>query len=75
MLELGGENGLWAFEIKRHAAQGLQKGNHHAIADITPKRSFLVHGGTDRFPLTRQTEAIGLRELAGELAALGNAPL
>ena len=57
-------------EIKRSPAQGLQKGNHHAITDIAPKRSFLAHGGTDSFPLTRETEAIGLLELAGELAAL-----
>lgn len=70
VLDLGGRHGVWAVEIKRNPAQGLQKGNHHAISDIVPKRSFLAHGGTDRFPLTRDTEAIGLLELAGELAAL-----
>ncbi len=71
VLDLGGRHGVWVVEIKRSPAQGLQKGNHHAITDIAPKRSFLAHGGTDRFPLTRDTEAIGLLELAGELAALG----
>jgi predicted AAA+ superfamily ATPase len=70
VLDLGGRHGVWVVEIKRSPAQGLQKGNHHAITDIAPKRSFLAHGGTDRFPLTRETEAIGLLELAGELAAL-----
>ncbi len=70
VLDLGGRNGVWAVEIKRNPAQGLQKGNHHAITDIAPKRSFLVHGGSDRFPLTRETEAIGLRELAEELAEI-----
>jgi len=29
-----------------------------------------VHGGSDRFPMTATTEAIGLHELASELAAL-----
>lgn len=70
VLDLGGRHGVWAFEIKRNPAQGLRKGNHHALADIAPKRSFLIHGGGDRFPLTRDTEAIGLLELARELAAL-----
>lgn len=71
VLDIGGRHGIWAVEIKRNPAQGLQKGNHHAISDIVPKRSFLVHGGGDRFPITRETEAISLRELANELAALG----
>ncbi len=45
--------------------------NHHALADISPRRSFYVHGGTDRFPMTANTEAISLPALAAELAALG----
>jgi predicted AAA+ superfamily ATPase len=71
VLELGAKHGVWAVEIKRSAAPGLQKGNHHALADIAPRRSFYVHGGTDRFPMTAHTEAISLHELAAELAALG----
>lgn len=70
VLELGAKDGTWAVEIKRSAATGLQKGNHHALHDIQPRRSFYVHGGTDRFPLTADTEAISLHELAAELAAL-----
>ena len=71
MLELGARRGVWAIEIKRSASPGLQKGNHHALADIAPRRSFYVHGGSDRFPMTPTTEAISLPELAAELAALG----
>lgn len=70
ILELGNRHGVWAVEIKRSPAPGLQKGNHHALADIAPSRSFYVHGGTDRFPMTPTTEAISLPELAAELAAL-----
>jgi predicted AAA+ superfamily ATPase len=70
VLELGAKHGTWAVEIKRSAATGLQKGNHHALHDIRPRRSFYVHGGTDRFPLTADTEAISLHELAAELAAI-----
>ena len=71
VLELGARRGVWAIEIKRSASPGLQKGNHHALADIAPRRSFYVHGGSDRFPMTPTTEAISLPELAAELAALG----
>lgn len=42
----------------------------HALADIAPRRSFYVYGGSDRFPMTTHTEAISLPELAAELAAL-----
>jgi hypothetical protein len=71
VLELGARHGVWAIEIKRSASPGLQKGNHHSLADIAPRRSFYVHGGSDRFPMTTATEAISLPELAAELAALG----
>jgi len=70
VLELGVKQGVWAIEIKRSPTSGLQKGNHHALADIAPRRSFYVHGGMDRFPMTFQTEAISLPELAAELAEL-----
>jgi len=71
VLELGGREGVWAVEIKRSTSPGLQKGNHHALADIAPRRSFYVHGGTDRYPMTAHTEAISLPALAAELAAIG----
>jgi len=71
VLELGARHGVWAIEIKRSASSGLQKGNHHALADIAPSRSFYVHGGSDRFPMTPTMEAISLPELAAELVALG----
>jgi uncharacterized protein len=70
VLELGARHGVWAIEIKRSATSGLQKGNHHALADIAPDRSFYVHGGSDRFPLTSMTEALSLPELISELSAL-----
>jgi uncharacterized protein len=70
VLELGARHGVWAVEIKRSPTSGLQKGNHHALADIAPIRSFYVHGGTDRFPMTTTTEAVSLIDLAKELAEL-----
>lgn len=34
VIELSARDGVWAIEIKRSASAGLQKGNHHALADI-----------------------------------------
>lgn len=71
VLDLGPKHGVWTVEIKRRAAAGLRKGYLHALADLEPRRSFCVHGGNERFPMSPSTEAIGLTELAAELAALG----
>jgi hypothetical protein len=38
--------------------------------DLKPQRSFCVHGGTDRFPMTARIEAIGLDDMMQELAKL-----
>lgn len=70
VLELGARHGVWAIEIQRSPSAGFRKGNHHALADIAPSRSFYVHGGADRFPMAAQTEAIGLHALMSELSAL-----
>ena len=56
--------GLWAIEIKRGAAPRLERGFHHACADLGPKRRFVVYSGTERFPLNPETEAVGLGEMA-----------
>lgn len=47
------------------------KGFRIALEDVPMDRAFLVHGGDDRFPKGGGVEAIGLREMAEELAALG----
>jgi hypothetical protein len=66
-----GDGSLWAVEIKRNVAPRLDLGFHAAREDLKPARSFVVHGGDDRFPLAQDIEAIGLVELAGERAAPG----
>jgi uncharacterized protein len=60
-------NALWAIEIKRGSTPRVERGFHHARADLNPTRSFVLYGGTERFPLNAETEAIGLPELAAEL--------
>ncbi len=64
----GGE--LWAVEIKRSFAPRLDRGFHHARADLRPQRSFVVYPGDDPFPMGDGIEAIGLYHLASLLRNL-----
>jgi uncharacterized protein len=61
----GGE--LWAIEVKRSSAPKIERGFHSACADLNPQKRFLVYSGTERFPLNRDTDAIGVVELAAAL--------
>lgn len=70
VLELGGRHGLWAIEIKRGLAAKPERGFYNSLEDLKPKKSFVVHSGSDRYPIAKGIEAISLRELAEELAGL-----
>jgi predicted AAA+ superfamily ATPase len=66
ILELpGGKN--WTVEVKSGLEPKLQKGFYNALEDIKPDRSFVVYAGSGRYPVTRETDAINLVELAQEL--------
>lgn len=58
---------VWAVEIKRGLSPRLTAGFHTAIADVNPDRTFVVHGGDDRFQLQPNIEMISLRLLQEEL--------
>lgn len=70
VLELPGGHGLWAIEIKRGLTAAPGKGFHTARADLRPARTFVVHGGEERYPMAEGVEAIGLRAMAETLARL-----
>ncbi len=70
VLELGGKNGLWAIEIKLGLTAKPTRGFYNSMEDLQPKKAFVVHSGNDRYPLSDSVEAIGLHELAEELASL-----
>lgn len=70
LLELGGRHGLWAVEIKRGLAPGVEKGFRIAIEDLQPTRALVVYSGEDRYPKGDGIEALSLPALAAELAAL-----
>jgi len=64
VMEFGGSKGLWAIEIKLGLTAKPERGFYNALADLQPKKAFVVHSGTERYPLGNGVEAIGLRELA-----------
>lgn len=57
------DESLWAIEIKRNPAAKLERGFHQALADLKPARAFVVHSGTDTFPLSPTIEATSLPNL------------
>jgi len=70
VLELpGGER--WAIEVKRSRAAKPGRGFYEACEDIKPSQRFVVHAGSERFPISEDVQAIGLRELADNLSQLG----
>lgn len=70
VLELpGGER--WAIEVKRSRAAKPARGFYEACEDIKPSQRFVVHAGSERFPISEDVQAIGLRELADNLSQLG----
>lgn len=71
VLEVPG-HGLWAIEIKRGLAGRPEKGFYSACQDLKPDRRLVVNAGNSRYPIDAETEAIGVRDLAEMLAALGN---
>lgn len=69
VLELpGGER--WAIEVKRSRVAKPARGFYEACEDLKPARRFVVHAGLERYPISEQLEAIGVRELADTLARL-----
>lgn len=70
VLELPGEQQPWAIEIKRGLTAKPGKGFHNAREDLKPERAFVVHSGEDRYPITKEVEAIGLTEMAELLAEI-----
>lgn len=69
LLELpGGER--WAIEVKRSRAAKPARGFYEACEDLKPAKRFVVHAGQERYPVSAEVEAIGVRELSQALSAL-----
>jgi predicted AAA+ superfamily ATPase len=68
----GPNNQVWAVEIKRSSAPTLSKGFYSASEDIKATHRFVVYSGTERFPMSANTEAIGLIEFLKMLEEKNN---
>ena len=65
--EFPGHSEIWVIEIKRALSAKPTKGFYHALEDIEPDKSFVVHAGDERRPVSEGVDAIGLAELSGML--------
>ena len=63
VLELPGRTAPWAIEIKHSLAPRPTRGFHHALEDVRPEKAFVVYAGTESYPLSREVEVIGVREM------------
>lgn len=66
-LELPGNRGRWAIEIKRSLSPKPERGFHHAREDLQPDRSFVVYPGSDQYPIAEGVLVIGVRQLTERL--------
>lgn len=69
LLELPG-GARWAIEIKRSRAAKPARGFYEACEDLKPAKRFVVHAGIERYPISENIEAVGVRELADTLSQL-----
>lgn len=71
VLELPGASAPWAIEVKLGLTPSIGRGFYNACEDVAPQRAFIVHSGDDRYPLSTDVEAIGLRAMAELLQERG----
>lgn len=69
LLELPGGD-RWAIEVKRSHVAKPTRGFYEACEDLKPAKRFVVHAGLERYPISADVEAIGVRELADTLSQL-----
>jgi hypothetical protein len=69
LLQLPGRRRPWAIEVKRGLAPKHERSFHLACDAVRPERCLVVYGGTERFPLAENVEAVSLIELCESLSA------
>jgi hypothetical protein len=69
LLSLPGRRAPWAIEVKRGLAPKIERGFHLACDAVRAGRRLVIYGGSERFPLAENVEAMPLFDLCEELAA------
>ena len=57
----------WAIEIKRTLEPKLERGFHHACADVNPEARFIIYPGEERFAVSQDVEAVSVTDLARQI--------
>lgn len=68
ILEFPNKN-LWAIEIKYSLSAMPEKGFYNACKELKPTHSFVVHAGTENYPIKPKVEAITLHTLMQRLSS------
>lgn len=68
VLDMGHQKGRWAIEIKRGLAPKPERGYLNAIEDLSPTKAFIVYSGMEKYPLSKETEVISLKEIVEEVS-------
>jgi predicted AAA+ superfamily ATPase len=61
----GGEK--WVVEVKRGPNPKPERGFYEACGDLEPDRRLIVYPGSERYPLSKDVDAVPLPELCAEL--------
>lgn len=67
----GPDQQIWAIEVKRSSAPKVSKGFYLACDDIKATNKFVIYSGTERYPMSNHTEAIGLTDFLQLLEEVG----
>ena len=67
-----GAGRIWAMEIKRSSAPKVSRGFHSACEDLRPARRFVVHGGNESFPLSKDVRAVTVRAMMDLIVQSGS---
>lgn len=59
VIDFRGEE-LWALEVKLSTSPSISKGFYLACEDLKPTRKFVIHAGTETFPLSKDVDALNL---------------
>jgi predicted AAA+ superfamily ATPase len=67
VIDFGHKRGIWAIEIKRGLSPKIEKGLRHGIADLKPRKSFIVYSGEESYPVGQDIKILSLLALMKEI--------
>lgn len=64
VLDRDARQGRWLVEVKRGLSPAVSRGLSQAVADLRPRRTFVVYSGDESYAIADNIEAIGLHRMA-----------